>query len=134
MNTLFVYGSLRPCFSHPLSALLKASSHYLGEGYFQGELFELSGYPGAVDSSLSTKHVVGDVYTACNNDLLLELDDYEHWFDPDHQKREFLRVIRSIKMSGHEKLNAWIYLYNLPTKGYKPISHGDYCKYLASGQ
>lgn len=130
MDTLFVYGSLRQCIRHPYSKLLKASSFYLGEGKFHGLLYNVGGYPCAIDSTSKSEYVIGDVYTACNEELILQLDEYEGCCEPYGKDPEFIRVIRSIKMPGNEKLNAWIYLYNHKLKGLQPIEHGDYCKYM----
>jgi gamma-glutamylcyclotransferase (GGCT)/AIG2-like uncharacterized protein YtfP len=109
---------------------LKASSFYLGEGDFQGELYDVSHYPGAIDSSCKTAIVKGDVYGSCNEELLAELDEYEDDYIHEYNKPEFVRVVRNIYMPGQEKLSAWIYLYNLPTDSLRQIPDGDYCKYL----
>src|SRR5919106_1266811 len=75
---LFVYGSLRRALNHPLYRLLERHASFVGAGIFQGRLYDLGRYPGAVPSKTNTDRVVGEIYRfAGSEEVLKVLDNYE---------------------------------------------------------
>lgn len=115
---LFVYGTLRNVKSHPMHRLLLPAT-LVGLGAFQGQLYDLGDYPGAVASENAADIVRGEVYllhepaTALSN-----LDRYEG--------QEYIRQAASIRLDTGEIIEAQIYLYNRPTRALRRIASGDY--------
>ena len=53
---LFVYGTLMREFENPFATQLRARATFIAEGFFQGKLYRVSWYPGAV-YDLSLIHI-----------------------------------------------------------------------------
>jgi gamma-glutamylcyclotransferase (GGCT)/AIG2-like uncharacterized protein YtfP len=116
---LFVYGTLRKQMSHPLSHLLVRDARFLGLGIFQGKLYDLGRYPGAVASKDKTHMVTGEIYRLHDaNRVLRLLDEYEG--------HKFKRTQVGIYLGPHESLVCWIYLYTRSVAGRRIITSGDY--------
>ena len=120
-NFLFVYGTLRHGQNNEMSDFLKQHSSYESLGQFQGKLYQVDYYPGAVESTNSDDSVIGDIYRLNDVETVLtKLDEYEE------APTEYQRVERQIKSSKGEILNCWIYLYNEDTSSLKQIVTGDF--------
>jgi len=116
---LFVYGTLRKAASHPLHRTLAREARYAGRAYFQGRLYNLGRYPGAVVSSNRTDRVYGEIYRLRQAAALFKrLDRYEG----EHFKRRQLPV----SVSTGKKISAWVYLYRGEVKENRRIRSGDY--------
>ena len=62
----------------PLHRLLETHAVLVGTGSFQGKLYDLGRYPGAVSSRGHTDHVIGEIYRFSDPQRALEiLDEYE---------------------------------------------------------
>ena len=119
---LFVYGTLRPQMTHPLGHLLVRHGILLGPGVFQGKLYDLGRYPGAVASRKKTDLVAGEVYRLQNPErVFVVLDEYEG--------PRFKRTQVPIFLPEEDCLDCWIYLYVRSVSGRPIISNGDYVKY-----
>ena len=129
-DCLFVYGTLRRGFEHPMADLLARQADFIGRGIFQGKLYNLGSYPGVKTSHRSTDSVVGDVYCLRFPHLLEQFDRYEGYDPDDPAQSMYLRRTVSITLTNGQTLFAWIYLYNLPIYRYKLIKSGDYLTYL----
>jgi gamma-glutamylcyclotransferase (GGCT)/AIG2-like uncharacterized protein YtfP len=127
---LFVYGTLRRALGAPVHAPLARDGRNLGEGRFQGLLFEVDGYPGAIDSPSSQHVVLGEVYAStAMRRLLAALDGYEECspaFPPPH---EYVRRRRAITLADGDRVEAWIYLYNHDPAGLHRVASGDYLQF-----
>lgn len=132
---LFVYGTLRRGFEHPLTHLLARQAHFVGRGRFQGRLYDLGSYPGVQSSCHAADVVIGDVYRLyALLQLLATLDHYEK-YDPDNPTQSlYLRQNVPIVMEDGRSFHAWIYTYNRPTQGHRLIESGDYLQYLSEKQ
>jgi len=127
---LFVYGTLRRDVAHPMHAVLAAHAEFIGAGTFQGKLYDLGGYPGAVPSERETDIVAGEVYALRDPaQVLAVLDRYEGCAD-DPPPTEFRREKATITLENGDQVEAWIYLYNWPTFGLPRIRSGDYVQYV----
>jgi gamma-glutamylcyclotransferase (GGCT)/AIG2-like uncharacterized protein YtfP len=115
---LFVYGTLRKDCNHPIRRLLKQQAVFIGNAIFQGKVFDLGRYPGAIASKRSSDVVKGEVYELHGNGVLSRLDAYEG--------KIFRRVVAEIVLSDGKKVQAWIYLYVGATRGFRRIASGDY--------
>lgn len=128
---LFVYGTLRRGFEHPMADLLARQADYVGLGRFQGYLYDLGSYPGVKIAPHATDIVVGDVYRLSRPRYLLkQFDRYEGYNPRKPAWSPYLRQRVSITMAEGQTLSAWIYLYNRPIHHYKLIEAGDYLAYL----
>ena len=75
---LFVYGTLRSQMNDLLHRLLETQAILVGTGTFQGKLYDLGRYPGAVPSRGSTDRVIGEIYRFNEPQRAFEiLDEYE---------------------------------------------------------
>jgi gamma-glutamylcyclotransferase (GGCT)/AIG2-like uncharacterized protein YtfP len=115
---LFVYGTLQRSGDHPMGRLLRRQAVFIGNGVFQGKVFDLGRYPGAIASSRSRDVVKGEVYELRSNRVLSRLDEYEG--------NLFHRVVAEIVLTGGKKVQAWIYLYAGSIRGFRRIASGNY--------
>jgi gamma-glutamylcyclotransferase (GGCT)/AIG2-like uncharacterized protein YtfP len=119
---LFVYGTLRRRMNDPLHRLLEKQAVGVGTGTFQGKLYDLGRYPGAVRSRGKNDRVLGEIYRLSEPQRALKiLDAYEG--------RRFKRKRQTILQEDGKSLNAWIYLYAGSVKRRPLISSGDYVQY-----
>lgn len=125
---LFVYGSLRLSMSAHHAHLAGPWVRYTGPGRFRGRLLDTGAYPAAVPSPRRYEIVHGEVYRLLHPDsTLTRIDRYEN--GPHGEPPEFNRTIVQIAMKTGGHIPAWIYLYNLPTRGLDWIRNGDYVQY-----
>jgi gamma-glutamylcyclotransferase (GGCT)/AIG2-like uncharacterized protein YtfP len=75
---LFVYGTLRSEMRDPLHHLLEKQAFLVGAGAFQGKLYDLGRYPGAVRSRGKNDRVFGEIYRLSEPQRAFKiLDAYE---------------------------------------------------------
>lgn len=128
---LFVYGTLRRGFKHPMANVLARQADFVGLGKFQGQLYDLGSYPGVKPSRRIADVVVGDVYRLhIPVQLLSQFDRYEDYDPGDPAQSLYLRQSAPILMNDGRSLYAWIYIYNRSTPGHRLIESGDYLQYL----
>ena len=122
---LFVYGTLRSQMNDLLHRLLETQAILVGTGTFQGKLYDLGRYPGAVPSRGSTDRVIGEIYRFSEPQRAFEiLDEYEgHRF-----KRKRVRIIQE----DGRAMTSWIYLYARSVTRRALIRSGDYAQYRNS--
>ena len=127
---LFVYGTLRKDYKNGMYHILEKYADFVGEGIFNGILYDIGEYPGAVPSNKNSQIVKGELYSIHNHKFVFKkLDEYEGYSGKDPHYMEFLRKKVSITLINGEKYSAWIYIYNRSTNGLKVIQSGDYVKY-----
>ncbi len=126
---LFVYGTLLKDFDSYMSKFLDRNSEFIGPGYFNGKLFEISWYPGAILSEDISEKVYGHVFKIDNESKTFKiLDDYEGIGDTTEHPNEYKRVLIEAYLDSKETINTWVYIYNLPTSSLKLIASGNYLK------
>ena len=110
---LFAYGTLQPEYAPPAIAHAVAKLHPIGQGFANGILYDLGGYPGAVLDSATDQAVTGLVLQLPEDtNVLCEIDAYEE-FDPDApDSSQFIRVLTSVALVTGGTLQCWIYVYN----------------------
>jgi gamma-glutamylcyclotransferase (GGCT)/AIG2-like uncharacterized protein YtfP len=124
---LFVYGTLKRDTHCEMSRLLSRFGCFEGDATFQGRLFSVGRYPGAVGSDQPQDRVVGELYTLRDpNQLFSRLDRYEECGPAFPEPTEFLRTKRQVNRQNGGTVEAWIYLYNWSTEGLKRIKSGDF--------
>ena len=129
---LFVYGTLRRSAAHPMHRLLLPAT-FVGPARFQGRLYDLGSYPGAVASAQPTDFVRGEVYRLHEPaTTLATLDRYEGCTADDPAPHEYVRTCADVWLEpGADSLAAQIYLFNRPTAHLTQIEPGDYLAWLA---
>lgn len=123
---LFVYGSLRKVAStiHPY---LMHDAEYVGNGYMQGRLYEIKGYPGAVETANAHERVLGEVYLILAGPVLLErLDAYEECNAAFTQPHEYVRKVVPVTLHDGSSVMAWVYVFNHDVSGLRQIRSGNY--------
>jgi gamma-glutamylcyclotransferase (GGCT)/AIG2-like uncharacterized protein YtfP len=119
---LFVYGTLHSEMHDPLHRLLEKQAFLVGTGVFQGRLYDLGRYPGAVRSRGKNDRVFGEIYRLSEHGRAFKiLDAYEG--------PRFKRKKRTIHLGNAENITAWIYLYTGSVKRRLRIPSGDYVQY-----
>lgn len=127
LQHLFVYGTLKRAGGSTMHQLLARHAAFVGEGTCQGRLFRIDFYPGAVPSDNPKHQIRGEVYALPEPDLVLpRLDRYEECGAGFPEPTEYIRVQKEIRLKNGQNLPAWIYLYNLPTRGREEISSGNF--------
>jgi len=127
LELLFVYGTLRPGFDHPMARYLATRARHLGTGLVRGMLFHLGRYPGVVEAAAEKDQVRGDVFELSRDAeaTLRALDDYETLESP--TPAYFERQLTDVCMDTGETLRAWIYWYrgDISTTAHR-IQSGDW--------
>ncbi|TNJ42974.1 gamma-glutamylcyclotransferase [Tamlana fucoidanivorans] len=124
---LFVYGTLLKQADNEMSRFLASHSHCIGDGYFQGKLFQVAHYPGAILSDAPADKVYGSVYQLYHASTVFNvLDDYEGINEQSDVPDLYKRILVEAWLFDKRKLKAWVYIYNRPTKGLPVISSGKY--------
>ncbi|MEY3760929.1 MAG: hypothetical protein RIR39_2420 [Pseudomonadota bacterium] len=92
-----------------------------------GKLYEVRGYPGAIESSDANHKVFGELYKILDQQPLLEcLDGYEECSDRFPMPQEYSRKQCSIELVSGDSIVAWVYLYNHDVSKLRQIISGDY--------
>ena len=128
---IFVYGTLRKETATPMHQLLARYCEYVSDALLQGKLYEVDGYPGAIESDDPNDLIQGELYRIISTENLLpQLDEYEECTEQFPQPHEYVRKKLLFSLSGSEKVCAWVYVYNLDVTGLVQIKNGDYLCYL----
>ena len=122
---LFVYGTLMRNAHHPQAQHFHQAATFLGPARWQGRLYLVSYYPGAVPSELTEDIVYGELWTVTDPQTLALLDQYEECSSRDPLPHEYTRSIETVWL-GEQALNAWIYIYKRDTSGLKQIASGNF--------
>ncbi|MCO5234229.1 MAG: gamma-glutamylcyclotransferase [Chitinophagales bacterium] len=123
---LFTYGSLRMDTELKMANKLSTQCSLVRMGYVtQAKLYKIDWYPAIIKEGNEQDIVVGDIYLLENEDILLELDEYEGigvGNPPYEYRREKVKV-----NTENGILNCWIYWYNyeLPRNA-QLIESGDF--------
>jgi gamma-glutamylcyclotransferase (GGCT)/AIG2-like uncharacterized protein YtfP len=123
---LFVYGTLRKGFALH-SHLKKSTVKEVGEGYIHGLLYDLGEYPGAIETSASTK-IIGEVYAIRDQKALEKLDKIEEFNPEEVHKSLFIRKKTTVKLKSGDEISAWVYFLSKQPKDAQLIKSGDYKK------
>ncbi len=129
---LFVYGTLRRGSGNDLCHFLEEHAEFVGYANYQGQLYEVDYYPGAVPSDNPLDQVRGELYRLPpleQADFVLSiLDDYEEYGPAFQAPTEFVRRVQRVQFESGESVLAWVYLYNRVTDKLKKLCSGDFIK------
>jgi gamma-glutamylcyclotransferase (GGCT)/AIG2-like uncharacterized protein YtfP len=122
---LFVYGTLLNK-KNEFGAHLNANYFFYADGKFNGTLYNIGEYPGAILNAESDYYVYGKIFMVTDPDNILQLlDDYEGFGADQQQPNEFTRKLIAIE-TPDKVVECWVYLYNLPIDGLSVIESGKY--------
>jgi gamma-glutamylcyclotransferase (GGCT)/AIG2-like uncharacterized protein YtfP len=123
-DLLFVYGTLRPASGEPLARRLAGLGSGRGSGWFEGRLYDLGDYPGAV-AAPGAGRVHGELFALGDqHPLWAELDDYE---DVRAGLAAFARVVLDAwSDDAGAFLRAQAYVFRGATDGHPLIAGGDW--------
>jgi gamma-glutamylcyclotransferase (GGCT)/AIG2-like uncharacterized protein YtfP len=124
---IFVYGTLRKQISLNMHHLIAGHSEYFSNGTLRGTLYDVCGYPGAIESSDANDKVLGELYKMLDRKRVLALlDDYEECSERFPKPHEYSRKQLSIELLDGGSVVAWVYLYNHDVSKLQQIIPGDY--------
>jgi gamma-glutamylcyclotransferase (GGCT)/AIG2-like uncharacterized protein YtfP len=118
VQSLFVYGTLRRVYGHPLHALIASHSVGSGEARVRGLLFDLGPYPGMTAEGDGFVH--GELYEIDAEwpQIIAILDEYEG--------SEYRRELIEAELPSGEHVAAWAYVLNVDTHGLRRIESGQF--------
>ncbi|MBF0249164.1 MAG: gamma-glutamylcyclotransferase [Alphaproteobacteria bacterium] len=122
---LFVYGTLRQgAVAH---AVLDRACTFVGDAAMPGALYDVDGYPGAIQLPDRTGMVRGEVYALPPESTTLDrLDRYEGCAPEFPHPHEYVRLRVPVSLADGRTLSAWAYIYNRDTSSLIEIMSGDY--------
>ncbi|MDD1606234.1 MAG: gamma-glutamylcyclotransferase [Methylococcaceae bacterium] len=128
---IFVYGTLRKEIAANMNDILSCYSNYFSDGYLQGKLYEVNGYPAVIESNNPQDKVYGEIYKILNSRLLLpELDAYEECTQLFPHPHEYSRKKLAITLFDGHHISAWVYIFNRNVENLIAIKSGDYLHHL----
>jgi gamma-glutamylcyclotransferase (GGCT)/AIG2-like uncharacterized protein YtfP len=124
---LFVYGTLGRNAQHEMHGHLIRNADDAGEGTFNGILYRLAHYPGAVASDRPGDIVHGELYRLRDAaEVFRHLDPYEGCGPHDPTPRQYVREIKPIRRADGMQVQAWIYIYNRDVTNLARIASGRF--------
>ncbi|MBD1387446.1 gamma-glutamylcyclotransferase [Mucilaginibacter rigui] len=129
IDFLFVYGTLlQP--GNPFAHYLSQYCTYISSGKLKGLLYDIGEYPGAILTDNTDHYIYGSIFKLHHpEENLRVIDDYEGYGPEQSQPNLYIRSVASIE-THNGFINAWIYLYNLPTYRLPQIKSGNYAEYI----
>lgn len=118
-------------FSNPYATKLRLSSNYIGKGHFNGKLFQVEWYPGALYEPGAPTLVHGEIYQLNSLEILQELDEYEDVLE-DEAASLYVRKMVPVRNAEEVTIDCWVYLYNKPVADL-PVIEDGYFKTTPSG-
>ena len=126
-ENLFVYGTLKQDIEHPMRDLLARFAEFVGTAAFQGKLYRVNEYPGAIRSDDLQDVVYGEIYALKEPAAVLStLDEYEDYEPGSPETSLYRREMTDITGADGRSMRAWIYLYNKSVEGLEAIPSGTY--------
>jgi gamma-glutamylcyclotransferase (GGCT)/AIG2-like uncharacterized protein YtfP len=126
-NYIFVYGTLRRDANSEKSHLLTKHGEFVDDAIYQGRLYKIDYYPGAVSSDNPNDVVQGEVYLLHQADVVLPLLDQYEEFGPEFpEPNEYIRLKQTVALKNGHTVMAWVYLYNRPTENMELIESANF--------
>lgn len=124
---LFAYGTLQPEYAPPSIAHAVAKLRLIGEGFANGVLYNLGGYPGAVLDSSTDQTITGLVLQLPEDaNALGDLDAYEEFDPAAPNSSQFIRILHPVVLTKGGTLQCWIYVYNRDPGSARILTDGVY--------
>lgn len=133
---LFVYGSLRRGFQHPVFDYIKNHFTFVSNGKVNGRLYDLGTYPAAIPFN-DGNGLIGELFVANSEEdfdwAISQLDDYEG-LNPEADETPLYRREKVEVLYNGNTTIAWIYWYNNSVDGKPVIESGDVLEYFKNKQ
>ncbi|HEX4974277.1 MAG TPA: gamma-glutamylcyclotransferase family protein [Pseudomonadales bacterium] len=131
LECLFVYGSLRKNIHSKMQPIFAQHCTFLSLAFMNGQLFEINGYPGAIESQHPQDIIEGELYEInAYAPVLPLLDEYEECSDHFPLPHEYFRKKIKVRTIAGKKISAWAYIYNRDVSQLERIVSGNYLAYL----
>jgi gamma-glutamylcyclotransferase (GGCT)/AIG2-like uncharacterized protein YtfP len=128
MELLFVYGTLIGNSDLKIASLLNQNSTFICSGCFQGKLYDVGGYPGAVYLEGDVNKVFGNILKLDKPELVFaSLDIYEE-VGEQFPSPKYVRTKIPVTSANGEIMDCWVYQYSLSTENLEFIASGNYRK------
>jgi gamma-glutamylcyclotransferase (GGCT)/AIG2-like uncharacterized protein YtfP len=131
-HQLFVYGSLRSGFNHPVYAYISTHFSLAGSAKVKGKLYDLGAYPAALPTE-EEFYIIGELYRLKEEQefewAIAQIDDYEGVNPEPGETAQYKREMTTVYIN-ETTTNAWIYWYNHDATGKPLIDSGDVLQYL----
>ena len=131
-HQLFVYGSLRSGFNHPVYAYISNHFTLVGSAKVKGRLYDLGAYPAALPTE-EDFFILGELYILKEDEdfswAIAQIDDYEGVNPEPGEIAQYKREKTTVYMND-KTTNGWIYWYNDDITGKPLIASGDVLAYL----
>lgn len=93
-------------------------------------LYDIGEYPGAVITDNTDGYIYGSIFKLHHSEENLRvIDDYEGYGTEQDQPNLYIRSVALVETNSGA-VDAWIYVYNLPTNGLPQITSGNYAEYI----
>lgn len=129
---LFVYGSLRRGFQHPVFDYIKNHFTFVSYASANGKMFDFGDYPAAIPTN-DGGNIVGELFVANSDDdfnwAISQLDDYEGLNPEAGELALYKRELATVAYNQSET-TAWIYWFNGDVTGKPLIESGDVLEYF----
>jgi gamma-glutamylcyclotransferase (GGCT)/AIG2-like uncharacterized protein YtfP len=126
-DTIFVYGTLRRDANSEMHQLLAKYAEFVDDATYQGKLYKVDYYPGAVPSDDPNDMVQGEVYLLHQADVTLPLLDQYEEFGPEFpEPNEYIRLKQTVALKNGLTVMAWVYVYNRPTESLGLIESANF--------
>jgi gamma-glutamylcyclotransferase (GGCT)/AIG2-like uncharacterized protein YtfP len=124
---IFVYGTLRRDANSEMHQLLAKYAGFVDDATYQGKLYKVDYYPGAVPSDDPNDAVHGEVYLLHQADVALALLDQYEEFGPEFpEPNEYIRLKQSVILKNGRSVMTWVYLYNHPIENLELIKSANF--------
>ncbi|MGZ8160955.1 MAG: gamma-glutamylcyclotransferase family protein [Methylobacter sp.] len=124
---IFVYGTLKRDAKSEMHRLLAKYAEFVDDATYQGKLYKVDYYPGAVPSDDPNDAVLGEVYQLHRADVALSLLDQYEEFGPDFpEPNEYIRLKQAVLLNNGQSVIAWAYVYNRPTENLELIKSANF--------
>ncbi len=129
---LFVYGSLRRGFQHPVFDYIKNHFTFVSYASAKGKMYDFGDYPAAISSNDGGK-IIGELFVANSEDdfnwAISQLDDYEG-LNPEAGEQSLYKREITVVTHAAVETTAWIYWFNGDVTGKPVIESGDILEYI----
>lgn len=127
VTNIFVYGTLRSGFDHPMADKLSSIAKYEGKAILNGaHMYLVSWYPAVILDQFASSKVIGDVFSLPNDHpFLLELDEYEGIENLPNDEY-VLQSVEVLLEKSNLEISANCYIWNRSVDGLKLLRSGDW--------
>ncbi len=129
---LFVYGSLRSGFHHPMYEYISRFFTFIGNAKVKGKLYDMGTFPAGLPAT-DDHYIVGELYRIREPHefswAIGQLDDYEGVAAEADEVQLYRRELTEAYVDG-QTIPAWIYWFCCDVSGKPLIPSGDMMEYM----